>query len=278
MNKTDFYKNVIEYFIQDKNEDKYIITDVKNYSMEIGDDINIVIAKVTEDFNRFLKKTGVNYDYQVLDSIMLIENSIVPDKYNSGKLTLQVHYEDFYNQLLDKSIFEAEKEVSVFRIENKNFVGFFNHFSDLDKPLTDSFDFPTNTAPMVDGVLSLHFGNVYYRNKTESLIFGFEDNNSLFKWLNENKGLEDVLRGEELRVNEYKVKEKDLLIGNHQVCFDNKKSRCVAISSINDYLDKNRPAIASQNDDCENDISTILNDKKKKPTIIYKKKRKKLLN
>ena len=266
MNKTDFYKNVIEHLIKDKNEDEYIMTDIKNYSMEIGDDINVVIATVTEDFNRLLKKSGIDYDYQVLDSIALIENAIVPDKYNSGKLTLQIHYEDFYDQLLEKKVFEAEKEVSVLRIENKNFVGFFNHFSDLDKPLTDKFDFPTNTAPMVDGILSLYFGNIYYRNKTESLIFGFENNGSLFKWLEENEGLDEILRDEELRVNEYKVKEKDLLIGNHQVCFDNENSRCVAINPINNYLDKHRPVVEQKNNDIEN-------NNKKETTIIYKKKR-----
>lgn len=234
MNKTKFYESVINHFCNHDINNMMSYMGAKNYESIIEDNIIDNIDLITNDLNEFFEKIELNYRIDKTATIDLMKDRLKP--HYSGKMMISIHYQDLYEHLLDKNIISADQEISIYRIESKDFQGFYRHFENIGRPLTERFDFETSESPGCDGVLSLQFMNSDYRDKSSEKIFGFKDSDALGKWLVNTEGLAEEVAVEELYMSEYKVKEKDVLITPNQAAFSEKNSRCVGRIPIGEFL------------------------------------------
>jgi hypothetical protein len=221
---------------EDVNDMEYFVGE-RNYVVIIENGLNAALNKTIKDFNDFFKKSNINYEISEEDATKIVQKSIKSDY--SGKKKICIHYEDIYEHLLSKKIFSAEEEISVYRIESKNNVGFYSYFRDKGISLTKKYGVSSNTVePCQDEALTLQFLNGDYREKSSECIFGFKDLNALVNWITSEDGVIDDLAKEDLYLSEYKVKERDVLVSKKQVAFNNVRSRLVKKNHIGLFLNK----------------------------------------
>lgn len=235
MTKTKFYENVIKHMIKTDVENmKYFFGD-RNYEVVIEDNVIDGLNQTMQDFNNFFKDIGLSYEISKNDAIDFVKNSLKP--HYSGKNKICIHYEDIYDHLIEKNIFKADEEVSVYRIESKDYKGFYTYFISIGDDKISKYDTSSNTcSPGEDGILALQFMNPEYRDKSTQNIFGYSSKESLFKWITNEDGMINDLAVSDLYISEYKVKEKDLLSTKIQVAFNKDRSRLIKRDHISSVL------------------------------------------
>lgn len=286
MNKTEFYKNAIEHILKHDIDNMKYYFGSKNYECPIYDNIIDSLDIVMEDFNNFFKKINIDYEISKSDTIDLVKESI---KQNfEGETIICIPFKHIYEHLLENEIVKADNEIRVYRIENKNYEGFFTHFSDQNKPLNEKYDFDMDAAPNQDGILTLEFSNLEYRKIGQSNIFGFPSQEAISYFLenqipiNESDKLFYDIANEELFVSEYMVKESHCLITKNQVVFDEKNCRLTKRTPVSKFFDgrleqqayekrlQNEPEKLKDSDE----ILSFLKEKSGDVTVTKKKRRK----
>lgn len=236
MNKTEFYKKTIKHILNADPEDMYYHVGARNYELVVDGTIEEATEKTRSYLNDFFEKTNIEYKISKEDILDITKKALMT--HYSGADMICLHFEDIYEHLLDKNVFEANEEISVYRIESKNYTGFYCYFIEKDKPLMKKYDQTEVTpTPASDGVLAVQYMNGEFRDKSKDYIFGFVDKNQLSNWLNDSDGFIEDLLEEELYLSHYKVKEKDVLITKNQVAFSNEKSRVVGREPIKSFLE-----------------------------------------
>lgn len=125
-----------------------------------------------------------------------------------------IHIEYIYENSIENKAINPNKEVAVLRINNKDYIGFYQHFINKNEDLLATYNSSSLTPePARDGVLSLQYMNENYREKSEKYIFGYSNEEQLYNWLSAENGFIEDLKKENLFITTFKfnfnVKEKE---------------------------------------------------------------------
>lgn len=269
MEKTEFFEKIISHFLKKADiEDMMSYFGSKNYEIILNDiDIKEALEKTINDFNDFFKKNGIDHSLKTETACELVHNGI--RKHYTDHNMISIHYDDIYQDFIKNKDRNDYKEHSIFRVENADSIGMYQHFIKIGKPLSSLFDNSYDTpTPGEDGTGFIFFMNSEYRDKSKNLFCGFKDLDQMRNWLSDSDGFIDELISENLVISEYKTKGDSVIFTQKQALFEKDKSVLVNQIKVNDFY-KGRAIL---NDFKHKEDNNLLDENEKEISSFLKEK------
>lgn len=234
--KSDFYRDVfISLHSEDKINDRLFMGD-SLIKFSINDiEMSDVISMTKDKINDVIVDLDITHKMEELSVINILETSFTNNPYTG--LNVEIEFEKLYQAFIDENIIQEKKEPAVFyRIEDKDGVGFYSHYSDKGNPLHDIFDMSTNAtpSPLEDPLIK---GVFYQTDNREKIQFGFKDYSQINNWLNGVEQLGDFIAGnDELFVSKYEIQDKYLITSERQSVYEKGNETLIEQTPLPEYL------------------------------------------
>lgn len=284
MDRTTFLKSAFDKFIEhDLTNMRYFFKEPYYFKVIDSESSKDVFNNVTNDMNEFFDELGINKQLSTLAGLEFCQPRLAENYYG---VCVMVDFNDLYDELIQEGVInKPENKEKMFRIENKQGLGFYRHLEEKGDSLSSkiSMDVSNTPSPMEDGLLVSLFRNPNKVKKREEYLFGFESQEQAALWIVDEERIVDyIILDEDLYFAEYEVDSSQTIKGNKQmVCHLDHlklKNRITLQEALDGQkellLHKKKLENNSLDEKDKNEILTFLKNKNGTVDIIKKKKRK----
>lgn len=250
LSRSDFLNSAALTVFKNEFNNKYFMKDIAIILPMEDVEITDTISELTSKVNEILDDLGCVKRCEDMTSIHLLQDNIRENYF--GKLEVKVELFDLYDELIKDNVFtEDHKMLKIYRIEDNDGVGLYQHYSNAGNSLSDHFDLSTNStpSPMENGILRTIFSHPERRYLAENLKFGFTSKKQLGDWLNSDESLGDfICINDNLNFVELDVPASDVISTNKQAVYTNGSERRANVTPFSKYFSGRREKHTYDND------------------------------